>query len=437
MSIVITIIAAINLIVIFFFGKTLRNPLIYLIFWWYFWLCISTLSITGLNTPSVEVYAIYILMLISATFGALLFYFRINKIKGRILPSKFTPRLEKDLGAYNLLLKIINYIAAPVVTFFFLKSLYVITTVDNINLYRDIVFATGEVDSAVFGSGTTQFVYSLTISSLIIIGVFVGAAAYIVAGRKKLFITSVILFCMDAVMMLGRFNFYIIIVTSIIILLMSGNKAIKDNKLIKKLLVLVVIPMVLIGFQRGDDDIGNQFKTYALEYHTLGFSIFDTDYNNKQSILNADSSNGFSSFGAVEQLVFVIIRRVDDTYKASSILAGDDLNNKRLIGKENQIYNAYGTVIYSLYFDSGLPYIVLFPLLWGYALMRSAYLAKRDNSIYQYSLTIVLSYICFFGIFQSLLLGSFWLYILFLITLFRGRLIKLKMTTLQTHAEKI
>jgi hypothetical protein len=214
MTLVILVIAVINLIVIYFFGKKLRNPLIYLVFWWYFWLFISTFSISGLNTPSDEVYAIYILMLISAMFGALFFYYIKNSFGGILKDGvkKYKKQMEAD--AYYLLLKITKYISAPVVLFYFLKSLYVMSSVDDIGLYRDIVFATGEVESAVFGTGAMQFIYGLTVGGFIFIGVIVGAAGFVTERKKELLVISSVLFCMDAIMMLGRFNFYIFLTNS-------------------------------------------------------------------------------------------------------------------------------------------------------------------------------------------------------------------------------
>ena len=417
MTEVLILIFIINIIIAWKYPKSYPITLLLITSWWYFWLIISSFSLTGLKIPSTETYLIYILMLLSVTAGSfanskLYKNKQINQINTLYLlkiPVKINQRI-------NLLNYFLIFIATPIVFYFLIKSISILITSSDLEFFRGAVFGSAGTDSIIFGPGWVELFFNAIVMVSIHIGLFVGAFVFTLIGEKKLLVMSSILMIASGIMMLGRFNMYLVLVVVLIALLLRKTKL----KNIFIIFIIFMTPMLMIGATRGFDNIGDQVKIFIIDYHTLGFSLFDDELNSPESSLNYNDKFGFSSLGIIENSSFIISRKLGLTERLGSV-ADVDLNTFRnLSGVESvpKFYNAFGTIVYSMYYDGGLIFVIFICFIFGYFLNKHTNLAFNRSLVKYGSLVFLYLYLGIFGIFQPLLMTFVWFQIIGIILLF-------------------
>lgn len=125
----------------------------------------------------------------------------------------------------------------------------------------------------------------------------------------------------------------------------------------------------------GGDVLGG-LQRYVVGYHLLGFSFYDYQYNDPQSILHS-LSYGRSSLGFLDQILETTLKLFDVDYKAASNENTDSNASDVDIGlSEIKSFNAFGTLLFGLYRDFNVIGIVLGGFLYGavvtHVLYRSA-----------------------------------------------------------------
>ncbi len=417
MTEVLLLIFILNIIIGWKFTKIYPITLLIITSWWYFWLLISSLSLTGLKTPSPETYFIYTLMLFSLTAGSFT-YSKLNKKKQKnqvnsLYPIKIPIKINQRI---NLLIYFLISIATPVVCYFLFKSISIILTSSDLEFFRGAVFGSAGADSIIFGPGWVEFLFNTIILVSIHIGLFVGASIFILNGEKKLLVLSSILMIASGIMMLGRFNIYLVLVIILIAFFLKKYKI----KNIVIILIIFITPIVMIGATRGFESISDQVKIFIIDYHTLGFSLFDDELTSPESSLNSKDKFGFSSLGIIENSFFILARKLGLTERLGAV-ADVDLNTFRnLSGAESEpkFYNAFGTIIYSLYYDGGIFFVISVPFIFGFLLNKHTNLAFNRSSVKYGSLVFLYLYLGIFGIFQPLLMTFIWYQIIGIILLF-------------------
>lgn len=394
-----------------------RYPTIILIVtsWWYLWLFVSSLSLTGLKTPSLEAYGVYVIMLVSVTVGS--FAYSPKLINKKPNETGYTP-LTKISKKNNLRIYLLNYflifIAAPVVFYLLFKSISIMLTSEDLISFRANVFINPYNDSIVFGPGWVLYLFFCIIMSPIFIGLFVGSFLFILDGRKKLFVISSILMIAVDIMMLSRFNIYLVTVCLLICLYLKKSKIISKIKKIIITLMILLSLLFAVGAMRGVNDVRQQVLLFVVDYHTLGFSLFDNELQLPESYLNSQSNYNLSSSGIIQESFFILIRRLGLTQQRGSI--GDiDLSAPRDLSSDEsspKFYNAFGTIVYSLYGDGGIFFVIFMSLIYGYLFSKHISFAFNKSSVKHGALVFLYLYLGIFGIFQPLLLGFVWIQVI-------------------------
>ena len=375
--------------------------------WWFGWLLISTFSIGGVEVASLDTYLIFICFTTSIFFGSVLY--RISKLNtyslssneyGSHINEKLTLRFERRV------LKIAKYIVAPVVTFYFIKALYLFSILDNLDMYRAQAFGVaGDGDSILFGNGYIDLFYNLTIRNFIYLMLFSGLAVYVITGRLKILFIASVFSIMDATMMLGRFQIYYLIV------FVPMAYYIKNGRIGINAVVATLIPislLVLITTMRVDVDLMQIIKSFLINYHTFSFKLFDNQYTNQSSLLNNHTTYGIASLGQISSLFILFLRKFGyDVNPLGEV--GPLLHESTIVGYDESlevdIYaNAFYSILYTLYLDGGIFFIIIFALLMGYFLLR---FTDRSSFVRLYFLFLI-TYLLMFGIFQPVLFSG-WL----------------------------
>ncbi|PJZ61794.1 O-antigen polymerase [Leptospira adleri] len=430
MSLAIIAFGILNIVFSYVFLKKTSWILILIQLYWFFWMFISSLSLTGLFIPSDFTYFLYITLLSSVTIGAGIYKFYSILKKDELEKSKNQTnsllRISDEAKEFYFFVFILLFVL-PVVLFFFLKSLYINFSPGAMppSMFRAHAFGIYG-DSILFGKNKYLYYYSLAINPFILATLFLGAGFYLKLNRKRLLILGSALVAMDTLMMLGRFGFYYILVTLLLILIV---KFIKDRENFRKFFTIpglfaVLCGLVLIfsiGMLRGPRKMAGMkefVSMYVIDYHTESFVMFDHELKNKDSLLH-ERTYGRTSLGGLERgfSFLLALFRIPFYFQIQSDLVGDYLHKNRLLGYtpegQPKEYNAFGSVLFSLYKDGGILFTIIFGALFGF------FVSKFSESIFDlnpFRLSILASllFIGIFGIFQPVLSGPILLTILFL-----------------------
>jgi hypothetical protein len=145
------------------------------------------------------------------------------------------------------------------------------------------------------------------------------------------------------------------------------------------MLVMVALFAILLASAAnrfGGDVIGG-LQRYVVGYHLVGFSFYDFQYQDPNSILHAHSF-GRSSLGFLDQMLEAASKMVGAGYRAASFENSTFNSDAVDIGRsEVKEFNAFGTLLFSLYRDFHIVGILAGGFLYGalttHALHRSAY----------------------------------------------------------------
>jgi hypothetical protein len=147
----------------------------------------------------------------------------------------------------------------------------------------------------------------------------------------------------------------------------------------KRTMVIVLVlfsTLLASAANRFGGDVLGGLQRYIVGYHLVGFSFYDHQYLDPNSILHAHSF-GRSSLGFLDQMLEAVSKMVGAAYKAASF-ENSTYNNEAVdIGvSEVKEFNAFGTLLFSLYRDFHFVGILVGGFAYGalttHALYRSA-----------------------------------------------------------------
>ena len=127
----------------------------------------------------------------------------------------------------------------------------------------------------------------------------------------------------------------------------------------------------------GGDIIGG-LQRYFFGYHLIGFSFYDHQFQDPNSILHAHSL-GRSSLGFLDQMVEAVSKKIGLAYQAASFENSEYNDTAIDIGAtEVRNFNAFGTVLFSLYRDFHVVGILLGGFIYGALVTHTLYHRGRN-----------------------------------------------------------
>lgn len=150
-----------------------------------------------------------------------------------------------------------------------------------------------------------------------------------------------------------------------------------DGRVIVVMLLLFVTLLASAVNRFGGDILGG-LQRYILGYHLIGFSFYDHQWQDPNSILHLHSF-GRSSLGFLDQMLEAASKIVGFRYQAASF-ENSEFNDQAVdIGlKEAREFNAFGTFLFSLYRDFHLVGILMGGFIYGAVATYSLYGSNRN-----------------------------------------------------------
>jgi oligosaccharide repeat unit polymerase len=148
------------------------------------------------------------------------------------------------------------------------------------------------------------------------------------------------------------------------------------------LIVLVLFStLVASAANRFDGDVLGGLQRYIVGYHLIGFSFYDYQYQDPNSILHLHTF-GWSSLGFLDQMLEAVFKMVGVSYQAASSENATFNNDNVDIGLgEFREVNAFGTLLFSLYRDFHFVGILVGGFAYG-ALTTKALYRSANNWVY-------------------------------------------------------
>lgn len=387
-------------------SKRWLNPVSLVLAWWCLWLSVANIAPTGVSIPSVPVQLLYLLMLFSVLFGAIL------------VPVPHHPRRD-ELG-----LEMVNqykirkwnwvYVgllcAAPFILYLFVTAMTKYAQAGIEEVTRSAVFGI-DGESILFTNALVKQVYIMITRPFMVYGAICGIAIYIHSKNKKILLISILFVLMDSMMMLGRKGVYSIILVSFVAAVSYRIKSrfkVSASNVVAVLMLVLTVAGLTTWRLGGNLDLAYVAEHYVVTYHTGGIALFNEKYNDPDSRLRTETTYGRSTLGGIEQYLAVGLRRVDSGYRAASSETGAAMDERTTIGYANRspiTLNAFNTILYTLYLDGRHLYVVLAGTLYGMCVMYNfkEYIVNQKlvNLIY----LNILVYIGVMGLFNSPLEG--------------------------------
>lgn len=398
------------------FGKFL-NPINIIVLWWGGWLAIALSSITNLYKPGTKVTFLVITLLLGVFSGG---------IHGIILSQRDKKEKNNLVNEKKFISVIVNFyrktqfIVKSIVAFYFIKAIYTIFSRGLIG-YRALTFSSEENEGVLFGNPYLEILYNITISPYIFFYLITGSYLWFKGYSKNIFISSSILLFLESSMRLGRFGLYYIIFVFAFGYLLHSRIGKSTKKKVRKGIILALTTIFLIGGIR-ENNFLKTFKDSILQYHTVGFTLISNELENPNSKLNTNLTYGIGTFGGLDYISTLFIRRFNRSYdsKYSKIVKDHHLGVQTGVDDYgNPIYhNAFYTILFPLYSDFRVLGVFFIPYLLSLFLAKFYLRGLNNPNIFDHFQTTLITFVFVFSIFQSIISSYiiFLAWILFMLT---------------------
>lgn len=398
--------------------KKLLTPTQLVAGWWLFWLWIANFSIFGVYPPTERTQIFVLLFFVGVLVSEVIFQmFRKKSSRNMEAESLNVGRIEFWLSQ---IFKVTSLFTVPVVSFYFFKSFYIMYTV-GVRDYRSKAFSTLQVPGLLFGSAKVESLYFFVTGPIVLFCFLYGATLFLRERTHRPLLIASILIVMDGVLRLARVNiysFFVIFVFMYLVYFFSGkivkSRGEKTNRkgwsypLLASLILLFSI--LQIGSVRNVRGL-KQFELFVVDYHTIGFALFDSELTNPTSDLNTKSTYGRLFLGGVESLFTIVIRQFDHNYMSPALGNAIRMTQDVLVGVEKdqpfnfrngeKRYNSFYTMLYTFYSDAKEYGFLIYGFLIGLAIIYFYTSWLATNSILNFMILFLIVLTTVLSIFAS------------------------------------
>ncbi|MCW7503756.1 O-antigen polymerase [Leptospira paudalimensis] len=375
--------------------------------WWGILNVITYFSLSGLFLLSSETQLVYFLF-----FAFFVISFLLTEKLLQFIQLKKS-NLNVSAYLYRFLSNLTLFVLLPIQLIFTLRAIYLISFVMTPSYYRSDVFGlmTG-TSSLFFNSILFAKAHAFIMGPLQFVIFFAGFSYFINRKKKGLLALGTILIVLDALMMFGRFGYHYLILSLVFYFFLSGkirNLHEKRRVILSTLafITILLFTVVKVTNNRGDSNFTKIFETYVITYHTESFIIFDTELKNPNSILH-EYTYGLSTFGGVERYFIPIINQFGFKWLSQTDIVGGYLHQNFLVGYDEYLkpllFNAYGSIFFTMYRDGGLIAVSIFGILFGLFFSFYSVSLKSKDPI-DFAIFYGLLFILIYGVFQPTVLG--------------------------------
>lgn len=411
---------------------SLFNPVGIIAVVWLSLLWLSNFSLSGIFVPSPISQSIFIVAIFSMVMGSLLAR---NLSHVPVISIK---HYDKNKSYIFVLLL---FIASPIIFFICFGAFKVILS-EGFKTYIWLTrSAHGEGRSVIFGEGYLRIFVNFFVLPIIYSGVFIGVSAFVLFNQKAIFFISSGLMLLYTIVMSARDGILLIIILlSYCFILTSATNSKNSLPSFRQfrlcgyfVLVVLIFLVFLISIYRGRSDysILDLLMHYFVTYHTLGFTMFDLAFHDRDSIMNIMTTWGRALFGFPDEVLEIFSRRIDDEgLRSISRELRAVFGERIVVGYQKSevgvviMANAFYTVMYILYLDFGFLGIIFIPMIYGFITMNYFLAWKHNvNNYYALSMTLMFVWVGYSSLFMPVVISSFfWPFIILLWSYFRVKL---------------
>lgn len=348
--------------------KSRDFPIHFLCYWWFLWLSLSYTDLSEFLPPSLATMAQYVILIISFLAGhlAIKYHHRLGLMSTK--PTVFRYNSTR--------MKLVVRASTFGSTLLLLVSLKLSGAFDYdfTEYFAKLRLDEGGLD------GLTGIHYLDVLTKVLAFPLSYTIILVILSNEIRHFKLALIacIFNLLCYSYLWQVNYPLIHLFWLLVFytLILGQRRSQYNT--KTLVIILALFATLLGsaVNRFGGDVLGGLQRYIIGYHLLGFSFYDYQYNDPHSILHS-FSYGRSSLGFLDQMLETTLEFFGVDYKAASAENANYNDQSVDIGlKEIKEFNAFGTLLFSLYRDFHLVGIILGGFLYGavvtHVLYRSA-----------------------------------------------------------------
>lgn len=351
-----------------------RNfPIHLLVAWWVFWLAASYTDLNEFMTPSIQTLAQYALLIGAFVAGHLLVRHMPVRMFRRPTPARAA---RAALAGYSTRMRLVLRAAALACTTMLLISLHLsgAFTTEFIEYFAKLRMDENGPDSLT-GLHALDVLTKILAFPLSYTVILIGLAN----GVERFKLTLLLcLFNLVAFSYLWQVNYPLIHLFWFLVFhsLMQAHRRGRFDQRTMLIVLVLFTTLVASAANRFGGDVLGGLQRYIVGYHLIGFSFYDHQYLDPNSILHLHSF-GRSSLGFLDQVLEALSKMIGAAYKAASSDNATYNNDAVDIGVgEIKEFNAFSTLLFSLYRDFHIVGILLGGFIYGatatHALYRSA-----------------------------------------------------------------
>lgn len=353
--------------------KSVDFPIHLMAYWWLLWIGISCTSLSPFLKPSSESLAQYLLLIGSFLLGHLCMK-RLRPYKAPRGPVGTrglrldTARVRWVLGfsAFGMLLMLLVslYMAGAFQTSF-------------IEYFTKVRLLVGDDVPEATGSHLLD-VLTKILSFPLVYTILVTTLAIEMTGVRKVFFACVASFLCYSY--LWQINYAVIHLFWIMVFyaLIAVQRQGRINRRMLLIATILCVALVASAANRFGGDVVGGLQRYIIGYHLLGFSFYDQQYLNPESILHVHSF-GRSSLGFLELVLENFLKAFSVEFQAASSANADFTNTAIDIGANDTMdFNAFGTLVFTFYRDLHVVGIFVGGALYGAVVTNARY--RSDTS---------------------------------------------------------
>ena len=342
--------------------KSRHFPVHLLVYWWVLWLVLAYTDLNEFIPPSGQTLAQYAVLVISFLAGHWMVRYR------KELRFGSARRVNKTFTADSSRMSVAMRGSALLCAAMLLISLWLSGALTESFLEYFAKLRMGEDDVDLTGNYTLDILTRIFCFPLSYTVILIALAK----GLRRYKLTLVLCVVnLLAFSYLWQVNYPLIHLFWFMVFywLIQAQHGAFDRKVTVTMLVLLFVLLASAANRFGGDsfggDVAGVLERYIVGYHLIGFSFYDHQYLDPNSILHVHSF-GRSSLGFLDRVLQAMSSMVGADYQAASLQNTAYNSDAVDIGlREVKQFNAFGTLLFGLYRDFHVFGIVLGGLAYG------------------------------------------------------------------------
>jgi oligosaccharide repeat unit polymerase len=348
--------------------KSVDFPIHLMAYWWLLWIGISCTSLNLFQKPSSATLAQYLLLIGSFLMGHLC----VKRL--RPYKAQMNPMGTRGLRLAATRVRWVLGLAAFGTLFMLLSGLYMAGAfeVSFVEYFARLRLSEGDDVPEATGSHLLD-VLTKILAFPLAYTVLVTALAVELSGLRKVFLACLASFLCYSY--LWQINYPVIHLFWLMVFyaLVAAQRRGRFNRRMLVVAAILCVGLVASAANRFGGDVLGGLQRYIIGYHLVGFSFYDKQYLDSESLLHVPSF-GRSSLGFLEQVLENFLKPFSVDFQAASFANSEFTNTAIDIGANDTMpFNAFGTILFTLYRDLNVVGIFVGGALYGAAVTNARY----------------------------------------------------------------